>query len=75
MEMKERWQIEADIYLAEKQEQEDGVWAYGEVTVDQLMTFQVRVLTWHKREWGKIFFCDVSKKTAKWKVGRSGTSG
>ena len=26
MEMKERWQIEADIYLAEKQEQEDGVW-------------------------------------------------
>ena len=74
MEMKERWQIEADIYLAEKQEQENGVWAYGEVTVDQLLTFQVRVLTCTK-EWGKDIFRDVSKKTAKWKVGRSGTSG
>ena len=75
MEMKERWQIEADIYLAEKQEQEDGVWAYGEVTVDQLMTFQVRGTDLHKREWGKDIFRDVSKKTAKWKVGRSGASG
>ena len=56
MEMKERWQIEADIYLAEKQEQENGVWAYGEVTVDQLLTFQVRVLTCTKENGEKTSF-------------------
>lgn len=62
MEMKERWQIEADIYLAEKQEQEDGVWAYGEVTVDQLMTFQVRVLTCTKENGEKSSFVTYPRR-------------
>lgn len=68
MEMKERWQIEADIYLAEKQEQEDGVWAYGEVTVDQLMTFQVRVLTCTKENGGKSSFVTYPRRqrNGKW---------
>ena len=64
MEMKERWQIEADIYLAEKQEQEDGVWAYGEVTVDQLMTFQVRVLTCTKENGEKSSFVTYPRRQA-----------
>ena len=71
MEMKERWQIEADIYLAEKQEQV-GIWRSDGGSVDDVSGAGTDL---HKREWGKIFFCDVSKKTAKWKVGRSGTSG
>lgn len=68
MEMKERWQIEADIYLAEKQEQEDGVWAYGEVTVDQLMTFQVRVLTCTKENGEKSSFVTYPRRqrNGKW---------
>ena len=68
MEMKERWQIEADIYLAEKQEQEDGVWAYGEVTVDQLMTFQVRVLTCTKENGEKTSFVTYPRRqrNGKW---------
>lgn len=66
--MKERWQIEADIYLAEKQEQEDGVWAYGEVTVDQLMTFQVRVLTCTKENGEKSSFVTYPRRqrNGKW---------
>ena len=66
MEMKERWQIEADIYLAEKQEQEDGVWAYGEVTV--LMTFQVRVLTCTKENGEKSSFVTYPRRqrNGKW---------
>lgn len=66
--MKERWQIEADIYLAEKQEQEDGVWAYGEVTVDQLMTFQVRVLTCTKENGEKTSFVTYPRRqrNGKW---------
>lgn len=68
MEMKERWQIEADIYLAEKQEQEDGVWAYGEVTVDQLLTFQVRVLTCTKENGEKTSFVTYPRRqrNGKW---------
>ena len=68
MEMKERWQIEADIYLAEKQEQEDGVWAYGEVTVDQLMTFQVRVLICTKENGEKSSFVTYPRRqrNGKW---------
>ncbi len=68
MEMKERWQIEADIYLAEKQEQEDGVWPYGEVTVDQLMTFQVRVLTCTKENGEKSSFVTYPRRqrNGKW---------
>lgn len=68
MEMKERWQIEADIYLVEKQEQEDGVWAYGEVTVDQLMTFQVRVLTCTKENGEKTSFVTYPRRqrNGKW---------
>lgn len=68
MEMKERWQIEADIYLAEKQEHEDGVWAYGEVTVDQLMTFQVRVLTCTKENGEKSSFVTYPRRqrNGKW---------
>ena len=68
MEMKERWQIEADIYLAEKQEQEDGVWAYGEVTVDQLMTFQERVLTCTKENGEKSSFVTYPRRqrNGKW---------
>lgn len=68
MEMKERWQIEADIYLAEKQEQEDGVWAYGELTVDQLMTFQVRVLTCTKENGEKSSFVTYPRRqrNGKW---------
>lgn len=68
MEMKERWQIEADIYLAEKQEQEDGVWAYGEVTVDQLLTFQVRVLTCTKENGEKSSFVTYPRRqrNGKW---------
>lgn len=68
MEMKERWQIEADIYLAEKQEQENGVWAYGEVTVDQLLTFQVRVLTCTKENGEKSSFVTYPRRqrNGKW---------
>ena len=68
MEMKERWQIEADIYLAEKQEQENGVWAYGEVTVDQLLTFQVRVLTCTKENGEKTSFVTYPRRqrNGKW---------
>lgn len=68
MEMKERWQIEADICLAEKQEQEDGVWAYGEVTVDQLLTFQVRVLTCKKEKGEKTSFVTYPRRqrNGKW---------
>lgn len=68
MEMKKRWQIEAVIYLAEKQEQEDGVWAYGEVTVDQLMTFQVRVLTCTKENGEKSSFVTYPRRqrNGKW---------
>lgn len=68
MEMKERWQIEADIYLAEKQEQENGVWAYGEVTVDRLLTFQVRVLTCTKENGEKTSFVTYPRRqrNGKW---------
>lgn len=68
MEMKERWQIEADIYLAEKQEQENGVWAYGEVTVDQLLAFQVRVLTCTKENGEKTSFVTYPRRqrNGKW---------
>jgi DNA-binding cell septation regulator SpoVG len=68
MEMKEQRQIEADIYLAEKQEQEDGVWAYGEVTVDQLLTFQVRVLTCTKENGEKSSFVTYPRRqrNGKW---------
>lgn len=68
MEMKEWWQIEADIYLAEKQEQENGVWAYGEVTVDQLLTFQVRVLTCTKENGEKTSFVTYPRRqrNGKW---------
>lgn len=68
MEMKEQWQIEADIYLAEKQEQQDGVWAYGEVTVDQLLTFQVRVLTCTKENGEKSSFVTYPRRqrNGKW---------
>ena len=68
MEMKERWQIEADIYLAEKQEQENGVWAYGEVTVDQLLTFQVRVPTCTKENGEKTSFVTYPRRqrNGKW---------
>ncbi|GBU06666.1 hypothetical protein FAEUMB_32070 [Faecalimonas umbilicata] len=68
MEMKERWQIEADIYLAEKQEQENGVWAYGKVTVDQLLTFQVRVLTCTKENGEKTSFVTYPRRqrNGKW---------
>ena len=66
--MKEQRQIEADIYLAEKQEQEDGVWAYGEVTVDQLLTFQVRVLTCTKENGEKSSFVTYPRRqrNGKW---------
>ena len=68
MEMKEQRQIEADIYLAEKQEQEDGVWAYGEVTVNQLLTFQVRVLTCTKANGEKSSFVTYPRRqrNGKW---------
>lgn len=68
MEMKERWQIEADICLAEKQEQEDGVWAYGEVTVNQLLSFQVRVLTCKKENGEKTSFVTYPRRqrNGKW---------
>lgn len=68
MEMKKRWQIEADICLAEKQEQEDGVWAYGEVTVNQLLTFQVRVLTYKKENGEKASFVTYPRRqrNGKW---------
>ena len=54
--------------LAEKQEQEDGVWAYGEVTVDQLMTFQVRVLTCTKENGEKTSFVTYPRRqrNGKW---------
>lgn len=68
MEMKEQRQIEADIYLAEKQEQEDGVWAYGEVTVNQLLTFQVRVLICTKANGEKSSFVTYPRRqrNGKW---------
>ena len=51
--------VEAEFYLPEKPL--ENVWGYGEVTVERLFTFQVRVVKTSKREWGRGIFCQLSQ--------------
>ena len=52
--------VEARIYLPEKPL--ENVWGYGEVTVERLFTFQVRVLKHQKENGEEVSFVSFPRR-------------
>mgnify|MGYP000282026079 CR=1 FL=1 len=57
---KEKMDVEARIYLPEKPL--ENVWGYGEVTVERLFTFQVRVLKHRKENGEEVSFVSFPRR-------------
>ncbi|WP_379688337.1 hypothetical protein [Mediterraneibacter gnavus] len=64
--------VEARIYLPEKPL--ENVWGYGEVTVEGLFTFQVRLLNYQKESGEETSFVSFPRRKVQGTMGRCSTS-